>query len=660
MPADPEYQTALDLVTLRHLGTGLHSGATPALSEAVANAWDADAACVSISTGGGRISIEDDGHGMTVADANEKYLRTGYERRREGGGRTPKGRPVMGRNGIGKLSLFSVADTVTVHSARGGERHGFAMRVRDMEDATRRNEPYRPEPIGAAPGLEEGTRITLSGIRRTVYGASLRRGLARRFSVIGGDGGFEVAVDGEKIGAEDVGYREGLQYVWNFGGGGRRGAGARRGGPQAFSEDIHITLGGRTFPLDGWIGTTRRPRQLRDDYTGEIMNRVAVMARGRAVQEDMLGDLAWRGACRGCIVGEIYADFLDADDDEDIVMAGRQRIREDAPRYEELGSAVKGALDVVERKWNGLRAEEGPRRAREIPQINKWYEALDPDRRRMAEILFGRINRMAIDDDGEMRRLLIGGALAFESLGIRDVLDRLGRVGAGGGEGLEMLRNALLQLDDLDAGMHYQIAKSRLGVIGRIVDSADGDIRLGEAAREHLPDYLWALDPSWERAAGTERMEEDLRRALDPAAANERDRGERLGMGYRVTAGKHIVIDLKRPDVRVGTGDLITQVSRYRKAVRRALDKAGRVDEPVEVVCVVGEDLDDWYDHRSRDSSQRSLEGCSARVVKYGDLVRRAQESYRRHVERAKSASRVYDLITSIGEGDRRLMRPCG
>ena len=356
MAASVGYEMALDLAALRHLGIGLHSGAPDALSEAVANAWDADAGRVDISIGDATIAVEDDGCGMTVADANERYLRVGYERRRKGGGRTPKkGRPVMGRNGIGKLSPFSMADTVTVHSVRGGERHGFAMRARDMEDSARRGEPYRPEPIGAAPDLESGTRITLSGLRSTVYGAPLRRGLARRFSIIG-RGGFEVAVNGDLIGAEDGGYRESLQYAWNFGG---NGAGVRHGGPQEFSEEASVVLGGGVVPLRGWIGTAHGPGQLRDADTGESLNRIAVMARGRAVQEDMLGDLAWNGACRGCVVGEIHADFLDADDAEDIIATGRRRIKGDAPRYEALRAAVMGALAAVEQNWNGLRGKTG-------------------------------------------------------------------------------------------------------------------------------------------------------------------------------------------------------------------------------------------------------------------------------------------------------------
>lgn len=94
--------------------------------------------------------------------------------------------------------------------------------------------------------------------------------------------------------------------------------------------------------------------------------------------------------------------------------------------------------------------------------------------------------------------------------------------------------------------------------------------------------------------------------------------------------------------------------------MQRVLDKAGRGDEPVEFVCVVGEDPVDWGDPGGRDKSEKSLAGYSARIAKYGELIRGAQEAYREYTESGRSVSRVYDLITSIGEGDRRLMRPFG
>ena len=561
----------------------------------------------------------------------------------------------MGRKGIGNLSLFSVADTVTVHSARGGEKHGFAMRARDMDASARGNGTYLPAPIGAAPDLDAGTRMTLSGLKRPVYGAPLRRLFARRFSIIGEAHGFDVVVNGDRVRAEDSGH-ENLQYVWRFGGGGRRGAGAGRGGPQELPAEVGVKLDGGGSPLEGWIGTVHRPGQLWDADTGESMNRIAVIARGRVVQDDILGELAPAGAHGGCIVGEIRADFLDADGEDDIVTTGRRRIRGDAPRYEALKNAVGMALGIVEQEWNGLRGGEGSRRARTIPEINRWYEALGPNHKRMAVSLFGRINRMTLDD-GEWRRLLIGGVLAFESLGLRDALDLLNNAGAGNAVGLDVVRDALLQLDDLDASAYHQTAKGRLGAVDMLARAtADGGLEM--AVQKYLLDHLWLLDPSWERAAGTERIEAEVNRALGAVAEGEGYHGGRLDMRYRAAAGKSIVIDLKRPGVRVETGELVTQITRYDEAVRQVLRRAGRGDEPVEFVCVVREDPADWVDSRSRDRSEKSLAQYSARVVKNGELIRRALESYREYAESGKSVSRVHDLIASIGVGDRRLMRP--
>ena len=69
-----EYSLAIDLSTLNHLGVNLYSSVPAILSEAVANAWDADAKTVKIEINGSSITITDDGHGMTKDECNKKYL----------------------------------------------------------------------------------------------------------------------------------------------------------------------------------------------------------------------------------------------------------------------------------------------------------------------------------------------------------------------------------------------------------------------------------------------------------------------------------------------------------------------------------------------------------------------------------------------------------
>ena len=111
------YRMTVDLNVLDHLADGLYSSVAAVLTEAVANAWDADATTVEIivDIGRDRISIVDNGIGMDEEAINERYLRVGYRRRQEGE-TTPSGRLVMGRKGIGKLSLLSIADVIEVRS----------------------------------------------------------------------------------------------------------------------------------------------------------------------------------------------------------------------------------------------------------------------------------------------------------------------------------------------------------------------------------------------------------------------------------------------------------------------------------------------------------------------------------------------------------------
>ena len=80
------YKITVDLNVLDHLAEGLYSSVAAVLTEAVANAWDADAKRVDIDVNLEKdtISITDDGIGMDQKAINEHYLRVGYRRRAEG------------------------------------------------------------------------------------------------------------------------------------------------------------------------------------------------------------------------------------------------------------------------------------------------------------------------------------------------------------------------------------------------------------------------------------------------------------------------------------------------------------------------------------------------------------------------------------------------
>ena len=138
----PKFQMSINLQVLNHLGLNLYSNTSAVLSEVVANAWDADAKEVSIEINSDSISITDNGTGMNLSDINNKFLTVGYQKRSESGLSPTLHRPVMGRKGIGKLSLFSIANVVEVYSKKDGEINGFRIDTNSLKEAIKTNDTY--------------------------------------------------------------------------------------------------------------------------------------------------------------------------------------------------------------------------------------------------------------------------------------------------------------------------------------------------------------------------------------------------------------------------------------------------------------------------------------------------------------------------------------
>ena len=76
------------------------------------------------------IIVSDAGHGMSRTDFQEKFLVAGRRRREEEKStRTPGGRILMGRKGLGKLAGFGVAQVVTIISQAKGQDHATEVKL---------------------------------------------------------------------------------------------------------------------------------------------------------------------------------------------------------------------------------------------------------------------------------------------------------------------------------------------------------------------------------------------------------------------------------------------------------------------------------------------------------------------------------------------------
>ena len=651
-PASP-YRMRLNLNVLNHLGLNLYSNVPAVLAEAVANSWDADARHVSITIDhdGNRIELNDDGTGMDERDINDKYLTVGYERRLNDGSQTAElRRPVMGRKGIGKLSLFSIAETIEVHTAKNGRRHGFRMLLSKIRDSiTADADTYEPEQVPAEEVQvhgDRGTRIVLTDLKRrlTHTEAALRKRLARRFSIIGDEHQFEVSVNDESISVSDRDYFHKLQYLWVYGADGIQYLEMARNAVKTTERSGHIES--TNNEVWGWIGTVEKVGSLSDE--GDNLNKITILMRGKLAQEDILEDFGEGGIYSKYIIGEINADFLDSDEKADIATSSRQRIREDESRYQVLKEFIRGELKEIQNQWSGYRNKGGLDRAREIPAIKNWYKELPPDPRKAAKRLFGKINQLPIEDNRDRRNIIKNSVLAFESLRYKQNLQVLDRISA---DNLAAMATFFADYDDIEATLYHQIVQERLAVIHALNE------RVEESAREHvirkyLFTHLWLLDPSWERATETPYMERQVTTEfgkIDAGLSDEERRG-RVDIKYKLTSGKHVIVELKRASVIINSIELIRQVNKYRTALQKLLVKTGHPNHHMEIVCVVGREPTDWSELNGRQTSDQLLGSINARVVMYQQLIENAERAYRDFIQKHRKAGRVYQLIREIEE----------
>lgn len=648
------FEMTVDLNVLEHLGINLYSNIAAVLTEVVANAWDADAANVSVTVDSRHewIEIVDDGIGMSIEDLNGKYLRVGYRRRDDSddihGRVTAKGRPVMGRKGLGKLSLFSIAETIEVQSAQEGQiAAGFTMCVDGIKRAVAAKSAYHPAPL-AADQLKvlKGTRIVLRDIKRqrlTRGVDALRRRLSRRFSVIGEANDFSVSINGQPITPADRGDLPKVQFIWTFS--------ENSLDPQTIkhvlereSLDDFLPSWDPTWRVRGWIGTASKPKDLDSDEAGNL-NGIVVFARGRLIHENVLDRLNDGRLYTKYLTGQIEADFLDANDQPDIATSDRQRLQEDDPRYAALMVFLRQSLGEVEKRWNEWRRKHEVEKAKDqSPALREWLDGLAEGYKKSAEMLIAKLGALPIDEEGDRKLLYRHGVLAFERMKLRGSTEDL----ASSIHSVDKLLELLADRDSLEASLYRDIVKSRLEAIEKFSGLVDEDAK-EKVLQLYLFDHLWLLDPSWERAAGSELMEKRL--TEEGVVVSDLSKKEELGrvdIKYRTSAGKHIIVELKKAGRKMALHELEQQGRLYVDKLRKILAAQNEPSTNIEVVFVIGKPIDDEVTQPDRVKYAMASVSPGSRIAHYDSLIRSAQAAYAEYLDQSKKFDKLERLVLSL------------
>jgi Histidine kinase-, DNA gyrase B-, and HSP90-like ATPase len=643
----------LSLSVLDHLGLNLYSSIPAVLSEVVANAWDADATHVTIAIDATNqaIQVSDDGSGMSAQAINDRYLNVGYRRREQQGVITPVyGRHVMGRKGIGKLSLFSIAEEIEVWSAvpvsDGTERSGLILRTEDIRAQIKSDAagPYHPEAVSPSKiGLEVGTKIVLRKLRSRasqLTESALRTRLARRFNL--NKTNFSVVVNKTPIGLEDRQYFKNVEYLWSLGDVGDDYEQMATSAKKKMRVD-GIVDGSRGWIVSGWIGTFDEQKSIKAE---EGLNSVPVLAWRKLVHENILDDIKEGGLFTKYLSGELHADFVDLDDQPDIATSDRQHLKEDDERYRKLVEFVQQKLlREIGNKWRDWRNADAINKARQAsPAVQEWFDSLNPDERKSAEALFGKLGSLGLEREEERSQIYRNTIIAFERLRLNQQLHRIQELPDGAD--FAILEPLFLGIDEVEAAEYHRIAEGRMQII-RSFEKLVPDSK-ERAIQKYLFEHLWLMDPSWERAAvADKRIEQAVTKEFDKITTKEltvEEKKGRIDIRLRTSAGRHIIIELKKASAHPDYYRLFAQMSKYRNALERVLKAYGSANPYVEIVAVVGTPVAG----PPAPQMDQQLASINGQIVTYDALITAALARYQQYLEADERVSKLKAILDRL------------
>lgn len=666
---DNRYEMNISLNVLNHLGLSLYSNTPAVLAEVIANAWDADATEVRVDFNieEKTITVSDNGCGMNLEDINHKYLLVGYEKRDKSNAnfRTPGGRKPMGRKGIGKLSLFSIAKKVFVYSRKGGgEEEAFLMDSdkiqEEIQSENSSSSPkYKPEQVKFDVTIAtHGTVIKITDLKklRLTQAAisGLKKRIARRFSIIDPSIRFCIHVNDEEVTFSDRDYFHKARFLFQYGAHDytqycknldEDDAGNEMQSTRLcrFNADGVADKDGE-HEISGWIAIARHSNDLDDKAQDDNLNKITVAMRGKVAQEDILQEYRLGGMITKYMYGEIHADFLDEDDKEDIATSSRQNISEDDSRYRALKSFIGTELKHIWTETNKLKEKKGIETALSSnPYIKEWHGKLDPALRKFAKKIFVDIDQAGIDE-AHKPDFYANGILAFESLKMKNSLEVLNNIDI---SNLDKFLNFLTNIDDIEAARYHEIVSGRLTVIKAFREQVETNVLEG-VLQKYIFGHLWLLDPAWERATEHAEMEKNLQKVV--ARVPVENEKVRLDITYKRIASAHIIIELKRPDRTLAKTEIESQVRKYIDALRHELNQLNNQDRnlPIEAFCIIGKLPTSWNNPEERKKDEESLRPYSIRIITYKELITNAYSAYSKFIKASESTGELRKLIDKI------------
>jgi len=357
----------ISLSILNHLGRNLYRNFITVVGEAISNSWDADATNVwiYIDREENFLVIKDDGDGMTETDFQTKFLKIGYSKRKDGENTTEKGRPFIGRKGIGKLALISCAKKIHILTkTESSEFTGGVIDNSGLDKAIEEDidsQDYKLEELNEnltskySENLKKGTIIYFEdindGIRNRVEYIRKLIALYFRFSLI--DKSFKIYLNDKEITLDELdSLALSTQFVWQIN---SLDDLFLKEKISATSENIkkYVKVNS-SMSISGFIASVEKPSDLKIKQTDETVS-VDLYVNGRLRENDLLKHIPSTRIVENYLYGQIHFNGLDSEKDR--FTSSREGVISDDPLFKSLLNELKSILIQIIDEWDKWRNE---------------------------------------------------------------------------------------------------------------------------------------------------------------------------------------------------------------------------------------------------------------------------------------------------------------
>ena len=644
MTVEP-YSMQFDIGTIKHLGLQMYSTLPPVIGELISNGWDAEATEVRVTIpeqqldDNSVIVVSDNGFGMSDSDVRGAFLRVGRDRRSdEGTDKTtmrllPKARPLMGRKGIGKFSGFGIATAIEIESVQDGVTSHFIMDYNKLEAAAKEREIVF-DPLPSSGLVQSGTRVTLQNITkfrtRKISIDPLRRGIARRFSVVGAAYDFQVVINGTPISPAERDLQklldkraDGTPYLWTY--------------------DNEEIAPGTGWTVSGWIGALKRTDPLDDG----IQRGVAILARGKLVQEPFTFDaVVGQQFALSYLIGELTAEFVDGP--EDTIATTRNTLVWDTEPNIALKEWGKKKINRIAREWAERRSDDNEKLLRQNPTYKRFLKESEKSEnskaRGIADKLIRDVIRKDVVSGSEKQEEIVQLCIDFIDYDeFWDLAEKITQADIGNpGEIAGLFRD----WEIIEAREMAKVTSGRITAIEKLQALIDANALEVPTLHNFLKEFPWVLDPRWTLVADEQYFSKLLREHFPDGDLEEGDR--RIDFLCVREGAQLVVVEIKRPQSRASEREL-EQIRRYVYFVRDLVEKT--TDPDFRFRGVTGflfcGSLVDTINVRQ---GVLGLERDGIYVRLYSDMLRLVENSHKDFLERYRSLRAIKRGRTEAAE----------